>query len=69
MIRWTGALAPFAAGGLLFLMFAGCGGSPDRPVAEGHPAVVPGDLAAKPDAVPLHRAALEDYRVVVDAEP
>lgn len=52
MTRGRAALAPFAAGGLLVLMLAGCGSSLDRRVADGHPAAVPVDLAAIPDAVP-----------------
>ncbi|MFO8152313.1 septal ring lytic transglycosylase RlpA family protein [Thioalkalivibrio sp.] len=52
MIRASGALIPLTAGGLLVLMLAGCGSSPDRRVADGHPAAVPVDLAAIPDAVP-----------------
>lgn len=52
MIRGGGALIALTAGGLLVLMVAGCGSSLDRRVADGHPAAVPDDLAAIPDAVP-----------------
>lgn len=52
MIREAGALIPLTAGGLLVLMLAGCASSLDRRVADGHPAAVPVDLAAIPDAVP-----------------
>ncbi len=37
----------------LLVLLVGCGGSPDRPrQADGHPAVIPPDLASIPDAVP-----------------
>jgi subtilisin family serine protease len=53
MTRWADALALAAVGGVLAVVFAGCGGSPDRGrVADGHPPVVPVDLASIPDAVP-----------------
>jgi len=55
MIRWADALAVAAVGGVLALVFAGCGGSPDRRgLTDGHPSVVPVDLASIPDAVPRH---------------
>lgn len=55
MMHWPGALAVAAVVGLLALVFVGCGGSPDRGrVADGHPSVVPVDLASIPDAVPRH---------------
>lgn len=55
MMHWAGALAVAAVVGLLALVFVGCGGSPDRGrVADGHPSVVPVDLASIPDAVPRH---------------
>lgn len=55
MIRWADALAVAAVGGVLALVFAGCGGSPDRRgMADGHPKAVPSDLASIPDAVPRH---------------
>lgn len=53
MTRWADVLAVAAVGGVLALVFAGCGGSPDRGRAtDGHPRVVPVDLASIPDAVP-----------------
>jgi rare lipoprotein A len=53
MTRWVDALALAAVGGVLALVFAGCGGSPDRGrIADGHPLAVPVDLASIPDAVP-----------------
>jgi len=55
MMHWAGALAVAAVVGLLALVFVGCGGSPDRGrVADGHPSIVPVDLASIPDAVPRH---------------
>ena len=55
MMHWAGALAVAAVVGLLALVFVGCGGSPDRGrVADGHPSVVPVNLASIPDAVPRH---------------
>jgi rare lipoprotein A len=55
MIRWADALAVAAVGGVLALVFVGCGGSPDkRGLTDGHPTVVPVDLASIPDAVPRH---------------
>jgi len=37
----------------LLVLLVGCGGSPDRPrQVDGHPSVVPPDLASIPDAVP-----------------
>lgn len=55
MMHWAGALAAAAVVGLLALVFVGCGGTPDRGrVADGHPSMVPVDLASIPDAVPRH---------------
>lgn len=55
MMRWAGSLAVAAVVGSLALVFLGCGGGPDRGrVADGHPPVVPVDLASIPDAVPRH---------------
>jgi len=39
----------------LIVLLVGCGSSPDRPrQADGHPSVVPPDLASIPDAVPRY---------------
>ncbi len=41
----------------LLVLLVGCGSSPDRPrQVDGHPSVVPRDLASIPDAVPRHES-------------
>lgn len=52
MSRGADALS-LAAVGLLALLLAGCSGSPDRVrTVDGHPRIVPVDLASIPDAIP-----------------
>ena len=54
-VAWRGERIVAVLGVTTFLLasLVGCGGSPDRPrFADGHPSVIPPDLASIPDAVP-----------------